>query len=1629
MKFILKYTLFLLLLLAAGNMQATIRWVTTADDDGTTPPEGSLRHVLTTQVQDGDTVKFADGLATDTITLATAGFYPFDSGPNMKNKTLTLLGNGVTIFAPSASIPFGATSSNPMSKLKLENIRFAGTMPSMYSVNVHVRNCSFTCDASYTSTSSHTFGINSGISTSASTFEGCAFIMDGKAYNIAGGGTISFVSCTFVKTAATTTPSSTMFFNIGSTASAVNVTMTGCVVMDFSSSNATFRRTDIIRSNGYNVIRKGTGTTGVFTSDPAGGVWQAAAGDTVMPAADPAPLTLDGGIWKVPLASPAYRRLPPQSVLDEVDALADIEFPQKDLSGAGIDYTCKTHSGAWQAVYLADGESEPSSECDGTAATGITLTPPNGTIYTESGTYSITAVVAPGDASQVVTWTSSDPAVATIESDGNSTGRITPLAAGTTTLTATSTATPSVTATVDITVHDYVHVDSIVLPQTLMFYNYMNNNKRIAYRVWPDNANNKKITWSLDDPDGLLDMNTTFLADQNQVSFSFRESAKSLDLYTTTSTATLKATTEDGSHTATCTINIGSGNFTDGVILVCEGNMTTMPGIVNYLHPDGRWEDIIWSGGTTKQFGTVYKDFFISVAKQNADLTFVNAATLNTDMYGCKTALPDGDPRAFVGVDDTVGYLSTSNGIYIFKLDFTATGANTSTAITPSGYITGAEGVASENILAGSGMYTAQSGTMVRAGRYVFALHQTAGLLVIDPAAHQVVQILAGTYNGLVLAADGNLWAGAGGDKLWRIDPWTLDRTEVTMPLPPGAAGPPPTVWGAWRMESLMADPVASGLYWGAGGDDYTRFGPAYFYRYDIDAGTVSSVLDLTAYDGDRWRSYGPTYGLHPATGDMYVAVYTGNGDSNYRMLRVDPASGSVAEEFPMSAQYWFPAAVVFPDNAAPVVDAAFPATVALNAAHLHDTLALRPLVTDADNPAAAIIKTVSAVGDPTLVSAFIRRDTLFVSPLKDLAAPESTTVSLKFNSNGKVATKDVSVTVHPGAIAHPVTGVELNHATAGLSVGATLQLVATVAPSNADNRAVTWKSSVPYMASVDEHGVVTAHLAPGVVDIIVATVEGGFTDTCRITTKAAAVAVTGVALNQAAAELTVGQTLALAATVAPADAANRAVTWKSSVPAIASVSSAGVVASLAPGVADIIVSTVEGGFTDTCRITVKASAVAATGVTLNQSAASLTVGATLALTATVAPANATNKAVTWTSSVPAVASVSSAGVVAALAPGTAVIAATTVDGGHTAFCTVASTSADPVQTNPFELNRHELSLYPGQEATLGLTAPQHFDVAWSSSNVSVATVSAEGVVHSLSAGSTIITARDAAKDKVDMCAVIVAPFPAQTPESVALHTPLLQLTQGETATLQVTLSAGLAGKPVIWSSSHPSVADVTAEGLVISFAPGATLVSAAVDGYTATCAVQVSALRTQSTVENVSTDGARIVIPQVSAEASYYLVHLYSRQGERLLPVYTLKVMPDGSVTTRSAAADGLAVSLAYLASGTPYVAEVETIRETQGRADVIRTEIVAFVTVTVTGTEPAASAAPHVWYAGGTLRASHLAGSVCTVTSANGRSLYRFRAVSSDERHTLRLDPGVYILTARRDGERTAYKFVVVR
>lgn len=85
------------------------------------------------------------------------------------------------------------------------------------------------------------------------------------------------------------------------------------------------------------------------------------------------------------------------------------------------------------------------------------------------------------------------------------------------------------------------------------------------------------------------------------------------------------------------------------------------------------------------------------------------------------------------------------------------------------------------------------------------------------------------------------------------------------------------------------------------------------------------------------------------------------------------------------------------------------------------------------------------------------------------------------------------------------VTGVTLDSTSATLTVGDSKTLTAILAPENASDKTVTWSSSVPSVASVDESGKVTA-LASGNATITVTTNDGSKTATCEVTVEAAKV-------------------------------------------------------------------------------------------------------------------------------------------------------------------------------------------------------------------------------------------------------------------------------------------------------------------------------------------------------------------------------------------------------------------------------------------------------------------------------------------------------------------------------------------
>lgn len=97
----------------------------------------------------------------------------------------------------------------------------------------------------------------------------------------------------------------------------------------------------------------------------------------------------------------------------------------------------------------------------------------------------------------------------------------------------------------------------------------------------------------------------------------------------------------------------------------------------------------------------------------------------------------------------------------------------------------------------------------------------------------------------------------------------------------------------------------------------------------------------------------------------------------------------------------------------------------------------------------------------------------------------------------------------------------------------------------------------------------------------------GGKTATYDITVSA--IPVTGITLNTNEAEIEVGQTLQLTATVAPENATNKEYSWSSSNEGAATVDENGLVSAIAAGPATITVTTTDGGKTATCNVTVKA--------------------------------------------------------------------------------------------------------------------------------------------------------------------------------------------------------------------------------------------------------------------------------------------------------------------------------------------------------------------------------------------------------------------------------------------------------
>ena len=433
-------------------------------------------------------------------------------------------------------------------------------------------------------------------------------------------------------------------------------------------------------------------------------------------------------------------------------------------------------------------------------------------------------------------------------------------------------------------------------------------------------------------------------------------------------------------------------------------------------------------------------------------------------------------------------------------------------------------------------------------------------------------------------------------------------------------------------------------------------------------------------------------------------------------------------------------------------------------------------------------------------------------------------TVTITAKAGDKTAT--CTVTVMKGNV--PVESLTLDKSSLELTEGETATLIATVKPDNATDKTVTWSSSNPWVATVDQNGQITAVRAGEAT--ITATVGGKYAY-CTLIVKNKEIAVESITLDKTSLELFEGEFAMLYATVLPWNAPDKTVTWTSSNPSVATVDQNGRVTALHEGTAAITAKA--GDKTATCTVFVKMMVIPVYWIGLDHNYLELKEGETTTIIATVKPDNATNKTVTWSSSDPSVATVDQNGRVTALHEGTAAITAKA--GDYTATCTI--TVKIPVQS--VTLDKTTLELDEGETVTLHATVlPENAadkTVTWTSSNPSVVTVDQSGKVTALYGGTAIISAK--AGDRTATCTVTV-----RTPvESVTLNTNILELKEGDTATLHATVSPWNAtDQTVTWTSSNPSVASVDQNGKVTALQEGTAVITAKAGDKTATCSVTV---------------------------------------------------------------------------------------------------------------------------------------------------------------------------------------------
>ncbi|MCL1803756.1 MAG: Ig-like domain-containing protein [Eubacteriaceae bacterium] len=441
-------------------------------------------------------------------------------------------------------------------------------------------------------------------------------------------------------------------------------------------------------------------------------------------------------------------------------------------------------------------------------------------------------------------------------------------------------------------------------------------------------------------------------------------------------------------------------------------------------------------------------------------------------------------------------------------------------------------------------------------------------------------------------------------------------------------------------------------------------------------------------------------------------------------------------------------------------------------------------------------------------------------------SSPGHAVITARAAENPK-ATASISITVD-----RLVESIQLSKSNVSMLAGGTDKLVATVAPSNATNRTLSWASSDRAVASVSSSGVITAH-APGEAVVTVSAVDGsGAKGEAKVTVTASAASIKA---TKKAYRIKAGDSQEIKYSLLPLNATIKTANFASSDESVAIATRDGFIQAVSPGNCEISITTTDGTNLS-ATASVEVIPVRAASISLSASSVALHIGEGLRLSAQVGPANATNQGYRLSSSNESAFIVTESGAIKAVGAGTALITAVSSDGGYKSSCRAVSFST----ATGIELSQSSLSMKIGESRQLELAAfPQSAEIeptAWASSDENVAAVSNAGIVTALSEGQCEVSAQYG--PHIAVCSVS-ASYIGVMAESIKLPEKIYAVA-GTSFDIKAAVSPLFANETLHAVSSDPLVASIA--GSLTGFAHKEGTAVITLSGARASASVEVIA-------------------------------------------------------------------------------------------------------------------------------------------------------------------------------------------